>query len=68
MDGLTYETVTQVSQIAALILFIGLFVCVLGYVFWPANRSRFERAAHLPLQNDTDLGDEKDERHGQARN
>ena len=61
MDGLTYETVTQVSQIAALILFIGLFIGVLGYVFWPANRSRFDRAAQLPLLNDTDLGREKDE-------
>ena len=66
MDGLTYETVTQISQIAALILFIGLFLGVLGYVFWPANRSRFERAARLPLENDPDMGEDKDEQHGPA--
>ena len=66
MDGLTYETVTQISQISALILFIGFFLCVLGYVFWPSNRGRFEHAARLPLQNDPASGEEKDERHGQA--
>ncbi|MGI9384015.1 MAG: cbb3-type cytochrome c oxidase subunit 3 [Methyloligellaceae bacterium] len=66
MEGLTYETVAQISQTAAMILFIGLFIGVLCYAFWPGNRKRFERAAQLPLQGEPDIGQNGDEGHGQA--
>ena len=57
MESLTYETVARMSQIAALVLFIGLFLAVLGYAFWPGNGKRFERAAHMPLDNEPDAKD-----------
>ena len=50
---MTYEQVASVTQVAALLIFIALFVCVLVYTFWPGNRKRFERAARLPLEHDS---------------
>ncbi len=47
-----YETLVMVTQIAGLILFVGLFVAVLIYALWPGNRQRFERASRLPLDQD----------------
>lgn len=49
---MTYETVATVSQVASLILFIGLFLIVIGYVFWPANRHKFESAAWAAIDPD----------------
>lgn len=50
---MTYEQVASITQVAALIIFITLFVCILVYAFWPGNKKRFERAAHLPLEHDS---------------
>ena len=52
---MTYQSVAEISQLVAMFLFIALFVGVLVYVFWPGNRSRFERAARAPLDQDPDL-------------
>jgi cytochrome c oxidase cbb3-type subunit IV len=49
---MTYDTVATVSQVASLLLFVGLFVAVLGYVFWPANRDKFEKAGRAALDPD----------------
>lgn len=49
---MTYETVAAVSQSATLILFIAMFIIVLGYVFWPSNRERFENAQRQALDLD----------------
>jgi cytochrome c oxidase cbb3-type subunit 4 len=57
---MTYEQVASITQVAALLLFFALFVGVLIYAFWPGNRKRFERAARLPLEQDLDSEDEKD--------
>ncbi len=46
------EQFTILTQIAGLILFTAMFVLVLVYVFWPGNKKRFERAAHMPLDKD----------------
>ena len=46
-----YQTVASLTQSAALVFFVLLFLCVLAYTFWPSNRSRFERAARLPLEH-----------------
>jgi cytochrome c oxidase cbb3-type subunit 4 len=58
---MTYEQVASISQIAALILFIALFVGVLVYAFWPGNKKRFQRAARLPLEKDPESDHEKDD-------
>jgi cytochrome c oxidase cbb3-type subunit 4 len=46
-----YETVVMISQIAALLLFVALFIAVLVYALWPGNRKRFERASRMPLED-----------------
>ncbi|MEZ5925838.1 MAG: cbb3-type cytochrome c oxidase subunit 3 [Hyphomicrobiaceae bacterium] len=51
---MTYETVVQLSQTTTLIFFILLFLAVLVYAFWPSNKAKFERAAHVPLEQDPD--------------
>jgi len=47
-----YNTLVMITQIAGLILFIGLFVGVLIYALWPGNKKRFERASRVPLEQD----------------
>lgn len=49
---MTHETMVVVSQIASLALFASLFAAVLVYVALPRNKSKFERAARLPLEGD----------------
>ena len=48
---MTYESATIFSQIAALIIFIALFVGVIFYVSWPGNKKKFDEAANLPLED-----------------
>lgn len=57
---MTYEGVAGTTQVIALIFFIVLFAAVLVYVFWPGNKKRFERAARLPLEKDSDLEQDPD--------
>ncbi len=57
---MTYEQVASVTQVAALLLFVALFIGVLIYAFWPGNKKRFEQAARVPLEKDPDLEQEKD--------
>ena len=49
---MTYEQVASISQVAALLFFIALFVGVVIYAFWPGNKKRFEEASKLPLESD----------------
>jgi cytochrome c oxidase cbb3-type subunit 4 len=51
---MTHQTATVLSQTIGLILFVGLFVGILAYVFWPGNKAKFDEAAELPLDDDND--------------
>jgi cytochrome c oxidase cbb3-type subunit IV len=51
---MTYERVSTISQVAALLFFITLFVGVVIYAFWPGSKKRFERDARIPLEKDGD--------------
>jgi cytochrome c oxidase cbb3-type subunit IV len=57
---MNYEQVASISQVLALLFFIGLFVAVLAYAFWPGNKKKFEAAAKLPLEGDPESKNEKD--------
>jgi len=46
--------VSGITQVAALLFFIALFVGVVIYAFWPGNKKRFEKDAKIPLQKDSD--------------
>lgn len=39
---MTYDTVATWSQVASLLMFIGMSAAVVAYAFWPSNRDRFE--------------------------
>ncbi len=45
-----YETMVVITQSLALLFFVALFILVLGYVFWPGNKAKFERASRLPFE------------------
>lgn len=47
-----YETMVIITQSLALLFFIALFVVVVGYVFWPGNKDKFDRASQLPFERD----------------
>ena len=49
---MTYDTVAMVSQVTTLILFIALFIVVIGYALWPKNRGKFDKAARAALDLD----------------
>ena len=51
---MNHQAATVLSQTIALILFVGLFVGILAYVFWPGNKAKFDEAAELPLDDDND--------------
>jgi cbb3-type cytochrome oxidase subunit 3 len=46
---MTYDFVAQTSQVTSLLLFIGMFAAILGYVFIPGNKVRFEQAQRRAL-------------------
>ena len=56
---MSYEQIASISQVVALVFFVALFAGVLVYAFWPGNKKRFERAARLPLEKDTNSDEEK---------
>lgn len=58
---MTYEQVASISQVAVLIFFIVLFAGVVLYAFWPGNKKQFDEAAKLPLEEDPDSKNEKDD-------
>jgi cytochrome c oxidase cbb3-type subunit 4 len=43
------------GAIGLVMLFIG-FLGVIAYALWPGNRKQFDRAAQLPLEDDTPDG------------
>jgi cytochrome c oxidase cbb3-type subunit 4 len=51
---MTYESASTFSQVAAMIIFIALFIGVILYVFWPGNKRKFDDAAKLPLEDKDD--------------
>lgn len=57
---MTHQTVTVISQVVALILFIALFLGVIAYVFWPGNKKKFDEAARQPLEDETNDRPEDD--------
>ncbi len=58
---MTYDQVASISQVVALLFFIALFAAVVIYAFWPGNKKRFDEAANLPLDEDPEPKNEKDD-------
>ena len=49
---MTYDTVATFSQVTSLLLFIGMFLAVVAYAFWPKSGPRFEEAQRRALDLD----------------
>ncbi len=58
---MTYETVSAISMVSTLFLFITLFVGILVYVLLPSTKRKLDKAQHLAL----DLDDNQDRPGGQ---
>jgi cytochrome c oxidase cbb3-type subunit IV len=50
---MTYEAAAALAQIIAMIIFGTVFAGVIGYVFWPGNKLRLEKASRIPLDADS---------------
>ena len=49
---MSYETLVAFAKSWGLFYLIAMAAAVLVYVFWPSNRSRFDRAKKSILDND----------------
>ena len=47
-----HETLVWFSKSFGLFYLIGLSIIILAYVYWPANKQRFDRAAHNILEDE----------------
>ncbi len=47
-----YRAAAEFAQTWGLIYFVGIFLVVLAYTFWPSRKQHFEEAARLPLTED----------------
>ncbi len=52
---MTYETVTAMSQMISLFLFLSLFLAVLGYLFWPRTREKIAKRLEQDQRHALDL-------------
>jgi cbb3-type cytochrome oxidase subunit 3 len=50
---MSYDTVATISQVASLLLFVGMFLAVLSYALKPSNGTRFDRAQRAALELET---------------
>ena len=48
----TYKMLANFAQTWGLLYFVAVFAAVVAYAFWPSNRTGFEDAARVPLQED----------------
>lgn len=48
----TYTTLANFAQTAGLLYFVGMFLAVVAYAFWPRNKARFDQAASMPLREE----------------
>jgi cytochrome c oxidase cbb3-type subunit 4 len=48
----TYTFLAELAQQAGLIIFMLGFAGVVAYALWPSNRSKFKRAADIPLREE----------------
>jgi cytochrome c oxidase cbb3-type subunit 4 len=55
---MTYEDWSHFAQNWGTVYFVAIFSVALLYALWPRNKSRFQRAARLPISEQED-GDDR---------
>ena len=48
----SYEQVATFAQQSGLVYFCLIFVAICVYALWPKNKSKFDHAAQIPLEED----------------
>jgi cytochrome c oxidase cbb3-type subunit IV len=48
----TYRQFAEFAQTWGLIYFVGVFLAVVAYAFWPSNKKKFDEASRIPLDED----------------
>ncbi|MEO9899857.1 cbb3-type cytochrome c oxidase subunit 3 [Nisaea sp.] len=49
---MTYQTVSAFAQSWGLVFLVVMFSTAVVYALWPGNKSKFKKAAHVPLEED----------------
>ena len=62
---MNYENTIYFAETWGLILLIVLFLAGVAYALWPSNHSKFDHAAHLPLD---DTEETQNETRNETRN
>ena len=50
---MSYDTAAQFAQTWGLVFLVVMFLVAVVYALWPGNRGKFERAARLPLDEES---------------
>ncbi len=48
----TYKFLAWFAQTWGLVYFVAIFLAVLTYALWPANKEKFDDASRIPLRED----------------
>ena len=51
-EGVSYDTLSRFAQQGGSIYFCALFAAAMIYALWPRNRSHFDAAARMPLDEE----------------
>lgn len=49
-----YHQVAQFSETWGLVILLTMFLGGVAYALWPSNKSKFDQAAQLPLNDDAE--------------
>ncbi|GLQ05983.1 cbb3-type cytochrome c oxidase subunit 3 [Sneathiella chinensis] len=53
---MSYQEVSAFAQTYGLLYLFGLFVIVVAYALWPRNKDKFNDAANIPFEKETNNG------------
>ena len=48
---MNYDGIAHIVKLGGTVLFFLIFISVIAYALWPKNKSKFDRAASLPLDD-----------------
>lgn len=49
---MSYQALAIFAQSWGMIYIVGLFAIAVGYALWPSNKTTFDRAARMPLDEE----------------
>lgn len=49
---MSYDSWAYIAKFGGTLGFVAFFIGVIVYTFWPKNKDRFEKASHMPLEDD----------------